>query len=113
MHHPQDLINVFILLGFIDSVKVIDAKSLATVQDLDIKDVIEIDFSPKGTFLSTWQRQSKYKIAELGLEQGTFAIFTLACAYRTPERRKTLTFYPFAWDLSQNRGWISQEHGHL
>ncbi|KAF9354242.1 hypothetical protein BGX34_011130 [Mortierella sp. NVP85] len=42
-----------------ESVKVIDAKSLETVQELMIKDVIEIDFSPKGTFLSTWQRQMK------------------------------------------------------
>ncbi|KAF9189823.1 hypothetical protein BGZ50_000571 [Haplosporangium sp. Z 11] len=40
-------------------VKVMDAYSLQIVQDLAIKDVIEIDFSPKGTFLSTWQRQIK------------------------------------------------------
>jgi len=41
------------------SVKVMDAQSLQIVQDFAIKDVLEIDFSPKGTFLSTWQRQSK------------------------------------------------------
>lgn len=35
-----------------------DAQSLQVVQDLALKDVLEIDFSPKGTFLSTWQRQS-------------------------------------------------------
>ncbi|KAF9939236.1 hypothetical protein BGZ65_011114, partial [Modicella reniformis] len=36
-----------------------DAKTLEVVQDLAITDVMEIDFSPKGTFLSTWQRQVK------------------------------------------------------
>ncbi|KAG0356631.1 hypothetical protein BGZ54_000668, partial [Gamsiella multidivaricata] len=42
-----------------ECVKVMDAQSLEIVQDLAIKDVLEIDFSPKGTFLSTWQRQIK------------------------------------------------------
>ncbi|KAF9428101.1 hypothetical protein BGZ94_003370 [Podila epigama] len=42
-----------------DSVKVMDAQSLQMVQEFAIKDVIEIDFSPKGTYLSTWQRQIK------------------------------------------------------
>lgn len=40
-------------------VKVMDAQSLQMVQEFAIKDVIEIDFSPKGTFISTWVRQSK------------------------------------------------------
>ncbi|KAF9352926.1 hypothetical protein BGX26_009297 [Mortierella sp. AD094] len=40
-------------------VKVMDAQSLAVIQELAVKDVLEIDFSPKGTFLSTWQRQIK------------------------------------------------------
>ncbi|KAG0250270.1 hypothetical protein BG011_008516 [Mortierella polycephala] len=42
-----------------ECVKVMDAHSLQIIQDLAIKDVLEIDFSPKGTFLSTWQRQIK------------------------------------------------------
>ncbi|KAF8975611.1 hypothetical protein BGZ46_008982 [Entomortierella lignicola] len=42
-----------------ESVKVMDAHSLEIIQDLAVKDVLEIDFSPKGTFLSTWQRQIK------------------------------------------------------
>ncbi|GJJ77089.1 translation initiation factor 2A [Entomortierella parvispora] len=42
-----------------ESVKVMDAQSLQIIQDFSIKDVLEIDFSPKGTFLSTWQRQIK------------------------------------------------------
>ena len=42
-----------------DSVKVMDAQSLEVIQEIAVKDIIEIDFSPKGTFLSTWMRQSK------------------------------------------------------
>ncbi|KAG0343364.1 hypothetical protein BG004_005362 [Podila humilis] len=42
-----------------EGVKVMDAQSLAMIQELAIKDVIEIDFSPKGTFISTWVRQIK------------------------------------------------------
>ncbi|KAG0212849.1 hypothetical protein BGX28_005505 [Mortierella sp. GBA30] len=42
-----------------ECVKVMDAQSLQVIQELTIKDVLEIDFSPKGTFLSTWQRQIK------------------------------------------------------
>ncbi|KAF9932583.1 hypothetical protein BGZ75_008526 [Mortierella antarctica] len=42
-----------------ECVKVMDAQSLQVVQDLALKDVLEIDFSPKGTYLSTWQRQIK------------------------------------------------------
>lgn len=36
-----------------------DAQSLEIIQEIAVKDIIEIDFSPKGTFLSTWMRQSK------------------------------------------------------
>lgn len=36
-----------------------DAQSLQMVQEFAIKDVIEIGFSPKGTYISTWERQSK------------------------------------------------------
>lgn len=42
-----------------DSVKVMDAQSLEVIQEIAVKDIVEIDFSPKGTFLSTWMRQSK------------------------------------------------------
>ncbi|KAF9994454.1 hypothetical protein BGZ79_000788 [Entomortierella chlamydospora] len=42
-----------------ECVKVMDAQSLAVIQEIAVKDVLEIDFSPKGTFLSTWQRQIK------------------------------------------------------
>ncbi|KAG0306670.1 hypothetical protein BGZ98_001925 [Dissophora globulifera] len=42
-----------------ECIKVLNAHSLEIVQELAIKDVLEIDFSPKGTFLSTWQRQIK------------------------------------------------------
>ncbi|KAG0273869.1 hypothetical protein BGZ95_010330 [Linnemannia exigua] len=40
-------------------VKVMDAQSLEIIQEFAVKDILEIDFSPKGTFLSTWQRQIK------------------------------------------------------
>jgi hypothetical protein len=36
-----------------------DAQSLEVIQEIAVKDIVEIDFSPKGTFLSTWMRQSK------------------------------------------------------
>ncbi|KAF8932044.1 hypothetical protein BGZ52_011105 [Haplosporangium bisporale] len=42
-----------------EGVKVMDAQSLQMIQEFAIKDVIEIDFSPKGTFISTWVRQIK------------------------------------------------------
>ncbi|KAG0363675.1 hypothetical protein BG005_009095 [Podila minutissima] len=42
-----------------EGVKVMDAQSLQMVQEFAIKDVIEIDFSPKGTYISTWVRQIK------------------------------------------------------
>ncbi|KAF9578184.1 hypothetical protein BGW38_006157, partial [Lunasporangiospora selenospora] len=42
-----------------ECVKVMDAQTLEVVQEFPIKDVIELDFSPKGTYLSTWQRQIK------------------------------------------------------
>ncbi|KAG0231791.1 hypothetical protein BGW42_008624 [Actinomortierella wolfii] len=42
-----------------DCVKVIDAHSLRLIQELAIKDVYELEFSPKGTYLSTWVRQVK------------------------------------------------------
>ncbi|KAF9367737.1 hypothetical protein CPB97_005368, partial [Podila verticillata] len=38
-------------------VKVMDAQSLQMIQEFAIKDMIEIDFSPKGTFIPTWVRQ--------------------------------------------------------
>lgn len=48
-----------------DSVKVMDAQSLEIIQEIAVKDIIEIDFSPKGTFLSTWMRQSKQNAQEV------------------------------------------------
>ncbi|KAF9089521.1 hypothetical protein BGX23_006620, partial [Mortierella sp. AD031] len=42
-----------------ECVKVMDAQSLQVIQEFAVKDILEIDFSPKGTFLSTWQRQIK------------------------------------------------------
>ncbi|KAF9978658.1 hypothetical protein BGZ73_001311 [Actinomortierella ambigua] len=42
-----------------DFVKVMDAHSLKLIQELAIKDVYELEFSPKGTYLSTWVRQVK------------------------------------------------------
>ncbi|KAG0061337.1 hypothetical protein BGZ90_003622 [Linnemannia elongata] len=42
-----------------ECVKVMDAQSLEIIQEIAVKDIIEIDFSPKGTFLSTWMRQIK------------------------------------------------------
>ncbi|KAF9135968.1 hypothetical protein BGW39_009942 [Mortierella sp. 14UC] len=42
-----------------ECVKVMDAQSLEIIQEFAVKDILEIDFSPKGTFLSTWQRQIK------------------------------------------------------
>jgi translation initiation factor 2A len=41
-----------------------DAQSLEIIQEFAVKDILEIDFSPKGTFLSTWQRQSKQTSTE-------------------------------------------------
>lgn len=55
---PLTRTSVALCLTGSNSVKVMDAQSLQVVQDLALKDVLEIDFSPKGTFLSTWQRQS-------------------------------------------------------
>ncbi|KAF9438063.1 hypothetical protein BGZ76_009935 [Entomortierella beljakovae] len=42
-----------------ECVKVMDAQTLEIIQELNVKDVLEIDFSPKGTYLSTWIRQIK------------------------------------------------------
>ncbi len=38
---------------------VLSAATLTVVRSLPIPNVIEIGFSPKGTFLSTWERQQK------------------------------------------------------
>ncbi|KAJ3156693.1 hypothetical protein HDU86_003917 [Geranomyces michiganensis] len=42
-----------------DSVKIFDASTHELVQELPQKNVIEIEFSPKGTFVSTWERHVK------------------------------------------------------
>ncbi|KAG8818128.1 hypothetical protein FRC17_010966 [Serendipita sp. 399] len=41
------------------SVAIVSAASLTQVQSIQIANVIEIGFSPKGTFISTWERQQK------------------------------------------------------
>ncbi|KAG8963572.1 hypothetical protein FRC03_002827 [Tulasnella sp. 419] len=49
------------LLGYAlpSSVRVIDAETLQLVNELPIPNVIEIGFSPLGTYLSTWERPVK------------------------------------------------------
>ena len=38
------------------SVKIIDAETIQLVSEIPKKQVVEIGFSPKGTYISTWER---------------------------------------------------------
>ncbi|KAJ3052662.1 hypothetical protein HK097_005900 [Rhizophlyctis rosea] len=42
-----------------DSIRILEASTNKQVQELPVKNVIEIEFSPRGTFLSTWERLVK------------------------------------------------------
>lgn len=46
-------------MTLVDSVRIILADSAAPVKDILVPNVIEIGFSPKGTFISTWERPQK------------------------------------------------------
>ncbi|KAJ3032470.1 hypothetical protein HDV00_007518 [Rhizophlyctis rosea] len=42
-----------------ESVKILDASTNKQIQELPLKNVIEIEFSPRGTYISTWERLMK------------------------------------------------------
>ncbi len=44
------------LLNSLFSVNIIDAETVKPVSEIPKKTVVEIGFSPKGTYISTWER---------------------------------------------------------
>ncbi|RIA90600.1 eukaryotic translation initiation factor eIF2A-domain-containing protein [Glomus cerebriforme] len=45
--------------AFPESVKIIDAETVQLVSEIPKKQIVEIGFSPKGTYISTWERPVK------------------------------------------------------
>ncbi|KIJ32447.1 hypothetical protein M422DRAFT_213804 [Sphaerobolus stellatus SS14] len=56
-------------------VRIINSEDGALVQEIAIPNVVELGFSPKATFLSTWERPTK---AEDGTQHKNLRIFSLA-----------------------------------
>jgi translation initiation factor 2A len=56
-------------------VKIYQAESAETVQELSLPGIVEINFSPRGTYISTWERPVKF---EDGTQHKNLRIFSVS-----------------------------------